>query len=157
MEDRLRFLRGEEGVKVGESGQLRVQGVLLIQLQTEPLPSPEQGTVLEHGDGLGVKGPICALPGAVMTPRDLDEAVVEAKVVSERILPSLRVLPVVGEVVHDELVYVGERKHLLRRPHQSHGGERDVGVWRFAVSVRFSAGTRHGGIVGLLRSHEFGD
>ena len=91
---------------VVQGGQLSLQALLLLLLQLEPLPPPEQGPVLEHGDRLGVKSPVGSLAGSVRSPGDLDEAVVEAEVVSQRILPSLGVLSVVGEVVHDEFINV---------------------------------------------------
>ena len=91
---------------VVQGGQLRLQALLLLLLQLEPLPPPQQGAVLEHGDRLGVKSPVGSLAGSVRSPGDLDEAVVEAEVVSQRVLPALGVLSVVGEVVHDELINV---------------------------------------------------
>ena len=137
---------GEDPIEIGQSGQLRVQGVLLVALQLEPLTATQQRPVLEHGDGFWVEGPVGALARPVGTPRDLDEAVVKGEVVAEAVLPALRVLPIVGEAVHDELVDVAERQHLLRRPHQGHGCQRDVGVGRLAVPVRLPTGARHGGV-----------
>ena len=57
---------------------LVVEIVLLVGVELEPLPAPEEGAVLEHGDGLGVEGPVGALarPGGVAG--HLDETVVEA-------------------------------------------------------------------------------
>ena len=77
-----------------------------MHAELEPLPPPEEGSVLEHGDCLRVEGPVGPLPGPVGPPGDLDEAVVEGEVVTKRVLPPLGVLAVVGEVVHDELVDV---------------------------------------------------
>ena len=142
-EDRLRLLRGEEGVEVGEGGQLRLEVVLLVGLQPEALPAAQQGTVLEHGNGLGVEGPVGALARHVVAPRHLNETIVETQVVSQRVLPSLGVVSVVGKVVHDELVDVGERQHLVRGLHEGHGGKGDVGVGRLAVPIRFAAWARH--------------
>ena len=51
-----------------------------------------------------MKSPVGSLAGSGGMSGDLDEAVVEAEVVSQGVLPSLSVLPVVGKVVHDELV-----------------------------------------------------
>ena len=55
-----------------------------------------------------MKSPVGALAWPRMAPGYFDETVVEAEVVAQGVLPALRVLPVVGEVVHDELVDVGE-------------------------------------------------
>ena len=78
---------GEEGVEVVECGQLAVECVLLLLLEPEPLPAPQQGSVLEHGDRLGVHGPVGPLAGHVVAPGDLDEAVIEAEIVPQRVLP----------------------------------------------------------------------
>ena len=51
-----------------------------------------------------MESPVGALARPVRPSRDLDEAVVEAEVVPEGVLPALGVLPVVREVVLDELV-----------------------------------------------------
>ncbi len=53
-----------------------------------------------------MQSPVSTLPRSVRTPGDLDEAIVEAEVVPEAVLPALGVLSVVGEVVHDEFVDV---------------------------------------------------
>ena len=60
-----------------------------------------------------MESPVGAFARSVRPSRDLDEAVVETEVVSQGVLPALSVLPVVGEVVHDELVDLGEGQHLL--------------------------------------------
>ena len=70
------------GGQVGERHQLGLQRLLLIRLQPEPLPSAQQRTVLKHGDRLGMEGPVGAFAGPGMAPRNLDEAVVEAEIVS---------------------------------------------------------------------------
>ena len=90
--------------QIVQSLQFLFQSIFFVCVKLEPLPPPQQGAVLEHGDGLGVEGPVGPLAGSVRSPGDLDEAVVEAEVVSQGVLPSLSVLPVVGKVVHDELV-----------------------------------------------------
>ena len=48
--------------------------------------------------------PVCSLARPVRSPGDLDEAIIEAEIVTERVLPSLSVLAIVRKVVHDELV-----------------------------------------------------
>jgi len=52
-----------------------------------------------------MKSPVCPLARAGGVPGHLDEAVVEAEVVPQGVLPAGGVVLVVGEVVHDELVY----------------------------------------------------
>ncbi len=90
-----------------------------------------------------MQGPEAALSRLVGPPGDLDEAVVEGKVVPERVLPALSVLTVIRETVHDELVDVTEGEHLLRGALNGHGGQRDVRVWRFLVTVGVLAWPRH--------------
>ena len=53
-----------------------------------------------------MEGPVGALAWSVRSPGDLDETIIEAEVVSQRVLPALGVLSVVWEVVHDELINV---------------------------------------------------
>ena len=53
-----------------------------------------------------MESPVGTFARSVRPSRDLDEAVVETEVVTKGVLPALSVLPVVGEVVHDELVNI---------------------------------------------------
>ena len=79
--------RGHPGHGV-QGAQLCLQGLLLLLLESEPLPPPEQGTVFEHLDCLGVECPVGALARPRGVAGDLDKAVVEAEIVSEGVLPS---------------------------------------------------------------------
>ena len=90
-----------------------------------------------------MKGPVGALARPCGVPGHLDEAVVEAEVVSQRVLPTLRVVPVVGEPLHDELVDLGEGQHPLRGVVDGHRGQRNVRVGRLRVPVRVTRGSRH--------------
>ena len=80
----------------------------------EALAAPQKAAVLEHVAAVGMQCPEAALAGLVGPPRDLDEAVVEGEVVAQAVLPALRVLAVVGEAFHDELIDVAQRQHLFR-------------------------------------------
>lgn len=62
---------------------------------------------------------------------------------AQAVLPALCVLAVVGEALHDELVDVAQRQHLLGRVLDCHGGQRDVRVGRFLVAVRALPRPRH--------------
>ena len=123
--------------------QFLFQSVLLIRVQLEPLPAPEQRSVLKHGDGLWVESPVGALARPGGMPRYLDEAVVEAEVVPEGVLPALGVVPVVREPLHDELVDLGEGQHPLRRVVDGHCGQRNVRVRRLRVPIRLPSRTWH--------------
>ncbi len=70
------------GGQVGERHQLGLQRLLLIRLQPEPLPAAQQRTILKHGNGFRMEGPVGSLAGPGMAPRNLDEAVVKAEIVS---------------------------------------------------------------------------
>lgn len=92
----------------------------------EPLPASEETSVFEHVSAHRMQRPVRPLSWPVWAARDFDEAIVEGEIVSEGVLPPLRVLPVEGEVVHDVFVDVIERKHLLAGALDGHCGERDV-------------------------------
>lgn len=62
---------------------------------------------------------------------------------AQAVLPTLRVLAVVGEALHDELVDVTQRQHLLCRVLDGHRGQRDVRVGRLLVAVRTLPRPRH--------------
>lgn len=112
-------------------------------LPLEALPPPQKTPVLKHVSAARVQSPETALTGLVRSAGDLDEAVVEGEVVAQGVLPPLRVLPVVREPVHDELVNVTEGEHLLRAALDGHGRQGDVGVRRLLVAVRVPAWARH--------------
>ena len=133
----------DEPVQVVQRCHLVLQHVLFVCVKLEPLPPSEERAVLEHGDGLGVKGPVGALARPCGVPGHLDEAVVEAEVVSQGVLPTLCVVPVVGEPLHDELVDLGEGQHPLRGVVDGHRGQRNVRVGRLRVPVRVTRGSRH--------------
>lgn len=56
-----------------------------------------------------MKRPIGAFAWPVRPARYFDEAVVEAKVVSQRVLPALGILPVVRKPVRNKLVDITQR------------------------------------------------
>lgn len=103
----------------------------------------QETSVFEHVSAARVQSPEAALTWLVWAPRDLDKAVVEGQVVSQGVLPPLGVFSVVRESIHDELVDLAEREHLLRAALDRHGSERDVRVRWLLVAVRVSPWTRH--------------
>ena len=90
-----------------------------------------------------MKCPVGALARPVWSPRNLDEAVIEAKIVSEGVLPPLCVLPVIWKPLHDKLVDLGEGQHPLGAVIEGHGGQGDVGVGGLAVTIRLAGRSRH--------------
>lgn len=109
----------------------------------ESFAASQETSVLEHVSAAGVQSPEAALTWLVWAPGDLDKAVVEGQVVSQGVLPPLGVFSVVRESIHDELVDLAERQHLLRAALDRHGSEGDVRVRWLLVAVRVSPWTRH--------------
>ena len=92
-----------------------------------------------------MQGPVATFTRPIWPPGNLNEAVVEGEVVAQRVLPFLRVLAVVGKLVHDELVDLAQRQHLLTGRLDGHGGQGDVGIGRLLVAIGGLAGSRHFG------------
>lgn len=110
----------------------------------EALSAPKEAAVLKHVSAVRVQRPKAAFARLVWPPWDLNEAVVEGEVVAQRVLPALRVLAVVGEALHDELVDVAQGEHLLRRVLDGHCRQGDIRVRGLLVTVGALARTRHG-------------
>jgi len=90
-----------------------------------------------------MEGPVSSFARSVWTARNLYEAVVEAEVVTQRVLPSLCVFSVVGEAVHNKFVDIGEGKHSFGRMIQRHGGKSDVRIRGLLITVSLSGWPRH--------------
>jgi len=90
-----------------------------------------------------VESPVGTFARSVGPSGDLNEAVIEREVVSEGVLPPLRISSVVRESLCDEPVDVRQRKHLFRGAPNSHGRKRNVGIGRLLISVGLSAGPGH--------------
>lgn len=103
----------------------------------------QETSVLEHVSAAGVQSPEAALTWLVWAAGDFDEAVVEGQVMTQGVLPPLSVFSVIRESIHDELVDLAERQHLLRAALDRHGSEGDVRVRWLLVAVRVSPRTRH--------------
>ena len=112
-------------------------------MQLEPLAPPEQRAVLEHVEGLRVQRPVGALAGPVRAARHLHEAVVEGEVVPQRVLPALRVAPVVREAVRDEPVDLRQRQHALRGAPDRHRRQGYVGEGWLLITVGLTCRPRH--------------
>lgn len=88
----------------------------------ESLAAPQEAPVFKHITAVGMESPEAAFPRLVRSPRDLNEAVVEGKVVAQGVLPALSVFSIIRKPVHDELVDFAEREHLLRATLNGHSG-----------------------------------
>lgn len=134
----------EESVHVGQRNELLVQALLVAIMQLEALAAAQQATVLEHVEGLRVQRPVGSLSGTVRTAWNFNEAIVEAQVVPQRVLPALGVVPVVREPIRDVLVDIVETQHLLRRAPDRHRSQRNVRVGGLLIPIGFTRWTRHG-------------
>lgn len=88
-------------------------GHVLCPLHLEAFPPPQEAAVLKHVTAVRVESPEAAFPRLIGPSGDLDEAVVEGEIVSQGVLPPLGILTVVGKAVHDELINVTQRQHLV--------------------------------------------
>lgn len=109
----------------------------------ESFPPPQKTSIFEHVSALRMKRPVASLAGPVWSPRQFDEAVVEAEVVPQTVLPSLRVFSVVREAVHDELVDFAQSHDLVSGALYGHGCESDVGIRRLLIAVGISSRSWH--------------
>jgi len=127
-------------VTIDEAYRLVV--ALLLVWPVPAHPPPPVVASLEHvGRGHRVQRPVAALAAAHVVvhagpaPRDLDETVVQAQVVSDGVLPALSVAPVIRELVRNIVVYLAKRHPLVGRGRDGHGDERYVRVGRFLVAT----------------------
>lgn len=108
--------------------------------------------MLEHLAGGWIQSPVTALSDrttvllfvvrASLVPRYLHEAIVQAEIVPNAVLPALTVLPVVRESFHDEPVDAGERQPPFRRGIDGHRYQGDVRVRGLFVTRRGLADDR---------------
>ena len=117
--------RVEAETEVPEGGKARpgVHGA--------PPPQLAGGAADEDVVARGVDHPVVALPRVVVVPGYLDEALVEAQVVSDGVLPPLLVGFEVREAFHDEFVNSIESESLLRAFSDCHHYQCIVAKWRF--------------------------
>lgn len=91
--------------------------------QLEPFATSQERTVFEHVQGGRMQGPVRALARPIGHPRNLYETIIKRQIMSQRVLPTLRVPSVIRKLVADELVNVGQREHFLGRAPYGHGGQ----------------------------------
>lgn len=86
--------------------------------------------VFEHVVTGRIECPKGAFARPAFLARYFDETVVQTQIVSDGVLPSLAVLAVVREPLHDELVDAVERDLVVVGRLDGHGDQGDVGVGR---------------------------
>lgn len=87
-----------------------------------------------------VQHPVVPFPGIVIVTRDFHETLIQTQIVSNRVLPALLVLLVVGEVLHDVLIDAVEREPSLGTAAYGHHDERIVAVGRFFIFLFIGGG-----------------
>lgn len=81
----------------------------------ETVPSSKEAAVLEHLGTGWMKLPEISFARRSILSWHLDEAVIEAQVVTNRVLPRGPALAVVGKLLNDVIANFTERKHLIGR------------------------------------------
>ena len=121
---------GEEGFRKVDSGA----GVGNRSFHTSPSPVV---AFLKHVLEADIRGkhPVVALSLAAALSWHLDETLVKAEVMSDRVLPAFLVLLKVRETLHNELVDSTKRQSFLRRLFDGHSDQSDIRVWRFDIRV----------------------
>lgn len=128
-------LRSVEAIRIERSPSQHGKDVWVIEevwgrLSLVPFAAPQEGSVVEHVDGARVERPVVALARVARLPWHLDEAIVEAEVVSDGVLPGGELGLVVREPGHDEVTDLTQSHSLLVRLQDGHGDEGDVRVRR---------------------------
>ena len=80
-----------------------------------------------------MKLPVVAPAGRAVLSWSLDEAVVQAEIVTNGVLPSRPMLAVVRELLNDVIINLSHRQHLTGGVQYRHSDESDVRVRRFDV------------------------
>ena len=96
----------------------------------KPLPTPQEATVIKHVLTGWVKRPVVPLTRIPRLARYLHEAVIQAEVMSDAVLPGGETLAVVQELLDDELADFAQRQSFVRRLNDRHRDERDIAVRR---------------------------
>ena len=109
---------------------LPLQRLLLLPQRVfllEASPTPQVRAVVEHVVRVGIQRPVTSLTRFLVVPGYFDEALVQAEVVPDGVLPTLLVFAVVRKPFHDELVDAVEGDLLVLRVLDGH---RDQGYVR---------------------------
>lgn len=112
----------------------------LWKISLSPCSSASVVSMLEHFASRRIQSPIAALAATVFALANvgfvawyLNETIVQAKIVSDTVLPPLSVVPVVRKPFHNESVYPGQCKPLLRRRVYRHCDQSNVRIRRLLV------------------------
>ena len=92
----------------------------------KPVPSSQSTTILEHFGTSRMQLPVITPAVCAILTWDLHEAVVQAEVVTNGVLPPGTVLTVVRELLNDVIINLAQHQHLIGRMQYCHGDESDV-------------------------------
>lgn len=113
----------------------------------EPITPPKETAVFEHFSTRRVKLPEVAFTGGTVFSWHFDEAVIEAEVVSDRVLPCWPSLSVVSKLAYNEVTDLTKCQHLVRRLGYGHGYQRYVGIRRLHVVLPALSSRDRGGFL----------
>ena len=98
-----------------------------------------------------MQSPIGPFSGPIRPSWNFDEAIIEAQIVSQTVLPSLGIFPIIWKIIHNKFINIRQRQHFLRALKQGHGGQSDVTIRRFLFPVAISCRSGHSGIICLFQ------
>lgn len=128
----LQSRRAEPVRAVREAVQPAGLQVLLLErveakmLPLEALPPPQKTPVLKHVRGVGIQGPVVALPRVSGFSGHLYKAVIKRQIVSDRVLPRGEFLPVINEAMADKVTDLAEGEPFLWTLQYGHRYQSDV-------------------------------
>lgn len=85
----------------------------------------------EHLIRTGRQSPIVPFARSTFVSWQLDETVVQAQIVSYRVLPTLTILAIVGKVIHDEAIYTVQCKFASGGKFNCHGDKCNIRIGWF--------------------------
>lgn len=101
-----------------------------------PASSAPESAISQGVVAVGVERPVVVFaPGAVRVSKDLDEALVQREVVSDRVPPSGVGAAEELELPHQEVVDLGERQSMVRSLSDRHDDQGDVRERRLPVAL----------------------
>jgi len=111
-----------------------VLGLECLALAPKPARPPPEGAFLKHKLGSGVNCPVMSFSRTTESLRQFNEALVEGKVVADRVLPALVRTSEERETLLQEGVNFAEGEPLGWRTLDGHDNEGDVGIWWFLLT-----------------------
>lgn len=118
------FIASSHSPSLEESDAIGV--ICLVILRLQRLVFVSDAAVGRSIDLERVDRPIVAFAWVIVMARHLDEALVETEVVSDGVLPTVAIRPIVGKVLDDEFIDLVQRQPLPRAAAYRHHNQRVV-------------------------------